>query len=41
MGDEERRDHELRDARRLFGEIGAGGHANRLAEELAIAAERG
>jgi tetratricopeptide (TPR) repeat protein len=34
-GDQERREHELREAHRRFTEIGATGHAERLASELA------
>jgi class 3 adenylate cyclase/tetratricopeptide (TPR) repeat protein len=41
LGDEEQRERELREAHRLFGEIGADGHADRLAEQLAITAEKG
>ena len=37
-GDEEGRERELREAHRLFTEIGATGHAERLAGELATAA---
>jgi class 3 adenylate cyclase/tetratricopeptide (TPR) repeat protein len=37
-GDEERRERELREAHRLFTEIGATGHAERLAGELALPA---
>jgi tetratricopeptide (TPR) repeat protein len=38
LGDAEGRDRELREAHRLFTEIGATGHAERLAPELATAA---
>jgi tetratricopeptide (TPR) repeat protein len=37
-GDEEQRQQELREAHRLFTEIGATGHAGRLATELAMPA---
>jgi hypothetical protein len=37
-GDEEGRQQALREAHRLFTEIGATGHAERLAAELALAA---
>ena len=37
-GQEEERQRELREAHRLFSEIGASGHAERLAGELATAA---
>jgi len=37
-GDEEERERELREARRLFTEFGATGHAERLAAELAMQA---
>jgi class 3 adenylate cyclase/tetratricopeptide (TPR) repeat protein len=37
-GDEEGRERELREAHRLFSEIGASGHAERLAGELAMPA---
>jgi tetratricopeptide (TPR) repeat protein len=37
-GDEEGRQRELREAHRLFTEIGAAGHADRLAEKLAMPA---
>jgi hypothetical protein len=38
LGDEEGRNRELREAHRLFTEIGATGHAERLAAELAMPA---
>ncbi len=41
LGDDERRHQELREAHRMFLEIGADGHADRLAEQLAMTAERG
>ena len=37
-GDEEGHERELREAHRLFTEIGASGHAERLAGELAMPA---
>jgi tetratricopeptide (TPR) repeat protein len=37
-GDEERRERELREAHRLFTEVGASGHAERLSTELALPA---
>ena len=37
-GEEEEHQRELREAHRLFSEIGAGGHAERLAGELAMPA---
>ena len=37
-GQEEERQRELREAHRLFSEIGASGHAERLAGELAMPA---
>ena len=37
-GDEQERERELREAHRLFTDIGATGHAERLAEELATLA---
>ena len=41
LGDDNRRDRELREAHRLFIAIGATGHAERLAAELAAAAQSG
>jgi hypothetical protein len=41
LGDDERRHQELREAHRMFLEIGADGHADRLAQQLAMTAERG
>jgi class 3 adenylate cyclase/tetratricopeptide (TPR) repeat protein len=41
VGDDELRSRELREAHRLFLEIGADGHADRLAELMSIAAEQG
>jgi hypothetical protein len=38
MRDDEGRERELREAHRLFTEIGASGHAERLAGELAMPA---
>jgi len=37
-GDEQWRERELREAHRLFAELGAAGHAERLTAELATAA---
>jgi hypothetical protein len=37
-GDQEGHERELREAHRLFSEIGASGHAERLAGELAMSA---
>jgi hypothetical protein len=36
LGDEATRERELREAHRLFAEIGATGHAQRLAKELGL-----
>ena len=41
LGNESERERELQQARRLFLEIGAAGHADRLTKQLAITAERG
>jgi class 3 adenylate cyclase/tetratricopeptide (TPR) repeat protein len=41
LGDQRRQDDELREAHRLFVEIGADGHAKRVAEQLAVAADQG
>ena len=41
LGNEAERERELQQARRLFLEIGAVGHADRLTKQLAITAERG
>ncbi len=35
LGDDPGREHELREAHRLYAEMGATGHAERLAQELA------
>jgi hypothetical protein len=41
VGNDAEREGELQQARRLFLEIGAAGHADRLTKQLAITAERG
>ena len=41
LGNDAERERELQQARRLFLEIGAVGHADRLTKQLAITAERG
>ncbi len=41
LGHDAERERELQQARRLFGEIGADGHVERLTKQLAITAERG
>ena len=41
LGNDAERERELQQARRLFLEIGADGHADRLTKQLAITAERG
>jgi class 3 adenylate cyclase/tetratricopeptide (TPR) repeat protein len=41
LDDQPRRDEELREAARLFAEIDANGHAERLSEQMAMTAEQG
>jgi hypothetical protein len=41
LDDQPGREQELREAARLFAEIGADGHVERLSEQLAIATEQG